>query len=94
MREFAKQQIRHIDWNGPSRYEKNIDLFLMTYTNLEDETNLSLQILKREVKELRNMGLIELLPGVNDEGALCGSGYELTDKGSQLVVDRFSDSIE
>ena len=43
--------------------------------------------LKKMMRELRNKGLIVLVPAVDYEGRLNGSGWSLTEKGLEYVVD-------
>lgn len=60
------------------------------YKTLEAELNISKSRLQPEVIELRNMGLIELLPTVDWENyAPNGSGYFLTAAGRDCARSRF-----
>lgn len=46
-----------------------------------------LPLLKSTMKELRNEGLVELVPTVDCDGDPSGSGWVITDKGMRYAVD-------
>ena len=56
-----------------------------TYEHLENKLSVSRARLKIEVIEMRNAGLIELTPTVNNDYMPSGSGWILTSKGVALI---------
>lgn len=52
------------------------------------ELDVPLEKLKKSMRELRNAGLVELVPTIDSvEEKPCGSGWFLTQKGLEFVVD-------
>lgn len=60
---------------------------LATYSLIEHETKLTRDEIKKDMIEMRNEGLIELLHAVNGEGCPNGSGWSITEKGLAYAVE-------
>lgn len=60
---------------------------LLLYRYIERVAGIPKAELKPLMIELRNNGLVELIPAVNADGAPNGSGWSITYKGLQFAVD-------
>ena len=58
-----------------------------TYNCLSGHIEASLEELKKEMIELRNAGLVELVPTVDSDYRPSGSGWFITEKGMIYAVD-------
>jgi DNA-binding HxlR family transcriptional regulator len=58
------------------------------YKHIEAETGFDRNMLKEVMQDLRNNGIVELIPAVNYDGVPCGSGWSLTEKGMIYAVDK------
>lgn len=72
------------------RYYHEDERPLLTYKKLELETGLPKHILRHEVIELRNDGVVELCPAVDYDAIPNGSGYDLTNNGVALCKELFA----
>lgn len=52
--------------------------YALSYAYLEEDTNFTIQTLKKEMKTLREMGIVKFCKGlIDDDGRACGSGHSL-----------------
>jgi hypothetical protein len=89
---FSERQVIYTEYGYPrghsyKGYSLNDDEApLYTYKCLSDFGTVA--ELKKAMKEMRDAGLVELIPAVDyDEYKPCGSGWSLTEKGMVYVVD-------
>lgn len=59
------------------------------YCDLQRELNLAKAIIKKDLLELRNTGVVYLAMTVDYDGMPSGSGWFLTKKGAELVKKLF-----
>lgn len=84
LKEFEVQQIEESEGSLYIRSDEWTPLLI--YKNLEQATGIKKTILQVEVREMRNLGILELLPAVDGEYyAPCGSGWQIKTKGLNLV---------
>ena len=62
---------------------------LIVYKELQEKTGLSLRLLRANVLDLRDAGVMELCMSVDGDYIPNGSGYMLTDKGKDMALKLF-----
>lgn len=65
----------------------------VNYCHLQKDLNLPKDVIKKDLIELRNNGIVHLLMTVNYDYIPSGSGWFLTEKGEELVKKLFIKTI-